>query len=34
MLPLRRRGEGEFDAAADGVDAFSADADAITEFPG
>src|SRR6266478_8146030 len=31
--PLRRD-EGEFDAAADGVDAFGADADAIAEFPG
>src|SRR6267378_6884310 len=31
--PLRRD-EGEFDAAADGVDALGADADAIAEFPG
>jgi hypothetical protein len=31
---LRRRGQGEFDAAADRVDAFSSNADAITEFPG
>src|SRR5882762_8061764 len=31
--PLRRD-EGEFDAAADGVDAFGADADSIAEFPG
>jgi len=28
------RGEGEFDAAADGVDALGADADAVAEFPG
>src|SRR5260370_16280879 len=28
------RDEGEFDAAADGVDAFGTDADAIAEFPG
>ena len=27
------RGEGEFDTAADGVDAFGADADAVAEFP-
>ena len=26
--------QGKFDAAAHGVDAFGADADAITEFPG
>src|SRR5215469_15559791 len=30
----RRRGEGEFDAAADGVDALGANANAIAKFPG
>jgi hypothetical protein len=33
LKPILRE-KGEFDAAAHGVDAFGADADAVAEFPG